>query len=970
VGKIVSAFVTFVAFTGDFASNFVGNYIYSEGLSLEARRINMIYTVGVATALFALILRIIMGAPIVLIAIIVAIITIVILMMVLSNAFNLFKPLTWVTSIIICLVFFPAIFFFIGGLDGTGSAYFVLSATIIFFLHRGKGRVIMLLIEFAITGLCIILGELHPDWVVLLQPWQQAVDGFFSYAVIACCIGSILGLLSSIYENERNRAQESAKLQTVVNESARLLLTAKTDNLTMLISEAMGVIGSMLDIDRMYVWRHEQIDGSLCYVQEFGWTGSKEFAESSLKSRSNTTHIKSISVWEKRFQCNIVTTGPVSSLTIEEQEILSKYDVKSVLVMPVYRDDAFIGFVSFDDCRNENHMFTDDVVKIFRSISSMIFSAITRNAAEKEVADALAQAEQASKAKGDFLSNMSHEMRTPMNAIIGMTSIGRQANNIERKDYALEKIDDASAHLLGLINDILDMSKIEAGKLELCVSDFEFERMLRKVVNVINFRVEQRHQHFFVTIDNRIPKQLVGDDQRLAQVITNLLSNAVKFTEENGSIHLNATLANDKCSDQEDLDYCIIRVEIKDTGIGISEEQQTRLFRSFEQAESGTSRKFGGTGLGLAISKRIVELMEGKIWVESELGKGSTFIFTVRLKRSSQNLCDKSSPIINWNNLRLLVVDNEQQILDYFTDFGKQNGIHFDVCNSGEAALTIIDNDISKYDMFLIDFSMPNMNGLQLSQHIRDLGSNAPITMISASDWSDIQPQAQQIGNMRYLAKPLFPSSILDLLTECFGKSHAKGQTDKSAKGSRNHQLCTDNKNDSAGKCDMPCDSNMSSDSSGTVQDNIWPDDDVLASDITILLAEDIAINQEIVIALLEPSQMQIIVAEDGEDVLEKFSLNPKRYDVILMDVQMPKMNGLDATRAIRALDDAWAKRIPIIAMTANVFKEDVENCLAAGMDDHLGKPLDLSELLGKLRFYLRDKKLKSQVCENDATSL
>jgi signal transduction histidine kinase len=233
----------------------------------------------------------------------------------------------------------------------------------------------------------------------------------------------------------------------------------------------------------------------------------------------------------------------------------------------------------------------------------------------------------ASQAKGAFLANMSHEMRTPMNAIIGMTTIAKTANDIERKDYCLNKIEDASTHLLGVINDILDMSKIEANKLELSSVTFNFERVIQKVVNVNNFRVEERKQQFTVNIDRGIPPFLAGDDQRLAQVITNLLSNAVKFTPEEGTISLRAFLA------AEENGVCTVQIEVTDSGIGISPEQQARLFSSFEQADSGTSRKFGGTGLGLAISKRIIELMGGSVWIESELGKGSTFAFTFKAEQ-------------------------------------------------------------------------------------------------------------------------------------------------------------------------------------------------------------------------------------------------------------------------------------------------------------------------------------------------
>jgi PAS domain S-box-containing protein len=399
------------------------------------------------------------------------------------------------------------------------------------------------------------------------------------------------------------------------------------------------------------------------------------------------------------------------------------------------------------------------------------------------------EAERASMAKGAFLANMSHEMRTPMNAIIGMTAIAKSSPDPEKKDYCLDKIEDASTHLLGVINDILDMSKIEANKLELAPVNFNFEKMLQKTVSVINFRVEEKHQNFAVRIDEAIPYTLFGDDQRLAQVIANLLSNAVKFTPEYGSVRLNVCLLG------KENGICTLRIEVIDSGIGISKEQQSRLFSSFEQADSGTSRKFGGTGLGLAISKRIVEMMGGRIRIESEPGKGASFIFTVRLREGEQEECPE-------------------------TDASSGSG--------------------------------------------------------------DEQPG---------------------------------GGIDSFE-----------------GYC--------------------------------IILAEDVEINREIVLALLEPTALTIDCAENGEEAVSLFSAAPEKYDMIFMDLQMPKMDGYEATRRIRVFEEERRKKmapevpkeIPIIAMTANVFREDIEKCAQAGMNGHIGKPLDLNDVLQKLRAHLPQK--------------
>jgi signal transduction histidine kinase len=451
---------------------------------------------------------------------------------------------------------------------------------------------------------------------------------------------------------------------------------------------------------------------------------------------------------------------------------MAEAGIRAFIMVPLYLDDKFWAVLSVEECKAPRK-WTESDQQLIITLSSLINGALNRALRENERNTALKQAEQANQAKSLFLANMSHEIRTPMNAITGMTAIAKTSGDPERKEYCLDKIEEASSHLLGVINDILDMSKIEANKFELSLTDFVFEKMLQKAVNVINFRMEEKRLEFSVSIDRKIPRCLYGDDLRLAQVITNLLSNAVKFTPEDGAIRLDAAL------ERAEAGICTIRICIADSGIGITAEQKSRLFSLFEQADSSTSRKFGGTGLGLAISKRIVEMMDGEIWVDSEPGKGSTFAFRVQIKEGQQ--MQESPP--------------------------------------AEAGQKTPDID---------DFS-----------------------------------------------------------------------------GSR------------------------------------------------ILLAEDMEINREILISLLEPCSLTFESVENGVEAVRLFTQAPEKYDLIFMDIQMPEMDGYEATRGIRSSGAANAKTIPIIAMTANVFREDIEKCLTAGMNAHVGKPLELKELTGVLRAWL-----------------
>ena len=515
------------------------------------------------------------------------------------------------------------------------------------------------------------------------------------------------------------------------------------------------------------------------------------------------------------------------------------------------------------------------------------------------------KAEAANQAKSFFLANMSHEIRTPMNSIIGMTSIGKTAANVERKDYALEKIEDASIHLLGIINDILDMSKIEANKLELSPVEFNFEAMLQRVVNIVNFRVTEKHQVFKVHIDKNIPRTLICDDHRLAQVITNLLSNAIKFTPENGEIQMKTRLLKEKYGVYD------IQIEVSDTGIGITKEQLSRLFVSFEQAENSTTRKYGGTGLGLAIAKRIVELMGSEIRVVSEPGKGSVFSFIISVKSPGEKRQDDARPVSGLDNIRILAVDDAPDILEYFKDIAARIGIACDVAACGEEAVEFIEKG-NFYDIYFIDWMMPGMDGIELTRRIRKRGDGKSIViMISSAEWSDIENEAILAGVDRFLPKPLFPSTIIDYVNKCYnvGILH-------------------------------------------TAQNSIMNKMDCFEG-FRILLVEDVEINREILLALLEPTLLKIDCAENGKEAIRMFSENAQSYDLIFMDLQMPEMDGYEATRRIRALGIEKAEQIPIIAMTANVFREDIEKCLESGMSGHLGKPLVLNEVLKTLRKYL-----------------
>jgi CheY-like chemotaxis protein len=445
------------------------------------------------------------------------------------------------------------------------------------------------------------------------------------------------------------------------------------------------------------------------------------------------------------------------------------------------------------------------------------------------------------------------------------------------------------------------MSKIEANKFEIASKEFNFETMIQDVVNVIQVRVEEKKQQFIVDFDDIFTRNVISDELRLFQVLLNLLSNAVKFTPEHGKIILRIR--------RKDLDSGHIRLhaEVKDTGIGISREQQKRLFTSFEQADGSITRRFGGTGLGLALCKKIIELMGGKIWIGSELHKGSSFFFTVDVALGGE--CWKNAESSKFHrDFSILVIDDSEETLEYFKNILASFSMSCDTVLSGAAGLELLRE--KPYHLVFLDWKLPGENGLEIAKRIREIaGSDIGIVLMSVADWSEITSggEAGSLWINQFLAKPIMPSTLYNTIVRLSDHTFV---TDQPQAGSKKLQL--------KGK--------------------------------RILVVEDIEINREIIGSILEETGVSIDYAENGIQAVEIFKKSGQEYNLILMDIQMPEMDGFEATRHIREMPNA--EGLPIIAMTANAFNEDIEQCLAAGMNDHIAKPIDIASFLGTIEKY------------------
>ena len=526
----------------------------------------------------------------------------------------------------------------------------------------------------------------------------------------------------------------------------------------------------------------------------------------------------------------------------------------------------------------------------------------------KKLQAAAKEAAAANKAKTDFLSTMSHDIRTPMNAIIGLTTIAeKNPGDTESVKDNLRKITMASNHLLTLINDILDISKVESGKLNLSPLTFSIVETVENLVNMSQPMIKEKNIEFNFRISRMEKEYLYADQLRLNQIYINILSNAIKYTEPGGRVSV------DMCEEESRKPGCVrLTYVVSDTGIGMSPEYMATMYQPFSRQTDSRVNSIQGTGLGLAITKQMVELMEGTIDCQSEQGKGTTFTVILDLP-----VADRQREDMKLDPMNVLIVDDDEILLETAVDTLESLGVTSDCASSGPEALGMIRRQHEAgqdYSVVIIDWKMPETDGVETIRRIRtETGSNMPILLISAYDWSEIEDVAKEAGANGFVSKPLFRSKLYDKISTLLG----------------------------------------------TEVKSVEPENDYSdLQGLNILIAEDNDVNWEIISAMLGMFGITTERAENGRVCVEKMRQAAKGdYTLIFMDIQMPEMNGLEATRNIRALDDPWASSIPIIAMTADAFSENVTECLNAGMNGHIAKPIDIKLVIKEIRRIKEDER-------------